>query len=78
MHLFATRGASPELCIGAAQDADDCESVQFISGMALDADDDAQLVLSYGVNDCEAKLARLPMAAVWRMPRPLAGETGNI
>jgi len=52
--------------------------VQFISGMALDADDDAQLVLSYGVNDCEAKLARLPMAAVWRMPRPLAGETGNI
>lgn len=72
---------SAEFCLAAEQDAADCESVQFISGLALEASTDgdanqSSLLLSYGINDCEAKIARLTMAAVWRMLRPLAGEAG--
>ena len=33
------------------------------------------MLLSYGINDCEAKLARMPMDAVWTMLSPLVGET---
>ena len=28
----------------------------------------------YGINDCEAKVGEMPMAEVWRMLRPVAGE----
>jgi hypothetical protein len=31
------------------------------------------LLLSYGVNDCEARVARIPLERVWRMLRPLPG-----
>ena len=40
-----------------------------------DAGDAGQLLLSYGINDCEAKLARMPLREVRRMLRPLAGES---
>lgn len=52
-----------------------CESVQFISGLALAVDDGrveesisstGRLVLAYGVNDCEAKLGSVAMRDVWR------------
>ena len=33
------------------------------------------LLLTYGVNDCEAKLARMPLDDVMRMLRPLKGES---
>ena len=71
---------SPEFCIGAAQDATDCESVQFISGIVHEAASErnhghAALLLSFGINDCEAKVARMRMSSVWSMLRPLAGET---
>ena len=88
------------------QDPADCESVQFISGLAIasaepdgalrPADDwrgclasdrhrsngprdagptdAARLLLSYGVNDCESKLAELPLTTVWNLLRPHAGE----
>jgi len=73
---FATAAASGEFCIGAPQDARDCESVQFISGIALkqDTGDDASastLLLTFGVNDCEARLGSLPISEVWKMLRPL-------
>jgi hypothetical protein len=29
--------------------------------------------MSYGVNDCEARLGALPMRKVWEMLRPLNG-----
>ena len=31
-----------------------------------------ELVMSYGVNDCEARLATLPLERVWQMLVPLA------
>lgn len=51
------------------------ESVQFVSGLALNADGD--FVLSYGVNDCEARVGVVGRERVWRslQPMPLmAGE----
>ena len=84
---FAVLAASGEFCLGAEQDATDCESVQFISGLALapaeavaahaanlTATDAASstLVLAYGINDCEAKLGLLPLERAWRMLRPLS------
>ena len=35
-----------------------------------------RLLMSYGINDCEAKLAKMPMDKVWAMLRPLKGEEG--
>ena len=51
------------------QDATDCESVQFVSGML--APNASTLLMSYGVNDCEARLGALPMSKVWEMLRPV-------
>jgi len=76
---YRTLATSGEFCIGAEQDRRDCESVQFISGLALEARTDpanASLLLSLGINDCEAKLARVPMARVWKSLLTLPGETG--
>ena len=33
------------------------------------------LILAYGVNDCEAKLAEVPLSRAWQMLSPLPGET---
>ena len=75
--LLATSG---EFCIGAQHDANDCESVQFVSGIAPSwaptPQASTELLLSYGINDCEAKVARIPIAQVWGMLRPLDGEVG--
>ena len=96
--LLATSG---EFCIGAEQDGDDCESVQFVAGLAhhppgseeraplsraIDVGDplftclwpceQETMLLSYGINDCEAKVARMPAARVWEMLRTLEGEEG--
>ena len=71
---------SGEFCIGAQHDANDCESVQFVSGIAPSwapaPQASTELLLSYGINDCEAKVARIPIAQVWGMLRPLDGEVG--
>ena len=70
------------------EDASDCESVQFISGIELEATGADKsnrtegrrmrnadtLLMSYGINDCEAKLARMPLSAVLQMLKPLTGE----
>ena len=83
---FGVLAASSEFCLGAEQDSNDCESVQFISGMDIasaetvraharnrtEGDERATLMLAYGVNDCEAKLGLVPLQRVWRMLRPLA------
>jgi hypothetical protein len=79
---FEVLAASPEFCLGSALDPADCESIQFISGLALapprrnqpsgSAEPEAEsLVLSYGVNDCEARLGTLQVERVWSMLRPL-------
>lgn len=45
------------------------ESVQFVSGLALKADGD--FVLSYGVNDCEARVGVVGRERVWRSLQPM-------
>ena len=34
------------------------------------------MLLSYGINDCEAKVAHMPAARLWDMLRTLEGEEG--
>jgi len=96
-HFFYTLAPTPphqllatsaEFCVGAAQAPHDCESVQFIAGLALEASaraalqpgqpeprrgrsNGSRLVLSFGVNDCEAKLGLVPMQRVWKLLQPL-------
>ena len=70
-HMTATTG---EFCIGAAQDAGDCESAQFVSGMVADASGE-KLLLAFGVNDCEAKLGHVMLPQVGRMLHALPGES---
>ena len=71
--IVATSG---EWCLAAARDPLDCESVQFVSGIAV-ADGGDDLVVSYGVSDCEAKAASVPLRSVWAalVPRGGAGDT---
>lgn len=52
--ITATTG---EFCLGAAQDTADCESTQFISGIEHFGAGRDRLLLTFGVNDCEAKVA---------------------
>lgn len=91
--LLATSG---EFCLAAGPGADDCESVQFVSGLVgatplqLNASartrrhsrqrspspleqvriaERREVIISWGANDCEAKLARWPLDRVWSMLR---------
>ena len=34
----------------------------------------ANLLIGYGVNDCEAKIGRVALKRVWRMLQPVPGE----
>ena len=115
---YILRGSSPfeliatsaEWCLPASQDPAECESIQFVSGLAevvpepwhtgrgdarvgrvgrrrhgrrLSPNEEQeprrsnalrrQVVLSYGVGDCEAKLATVDLQRVWQMLRPLPG-----
>ena len=91
-HFFYTLSPTPphellatsaEFCIGSLQDEEDCESVQFISGLAWktatpdEAQESPELVLSYGVNDCESRLGFMGLASVWSMLTPLPGAKGT-
>ena len=69
---------STEWCIAAAQDPSDCETIQFAAGATLrNASGGSQeLVVSYGVNDCEAKLATFSLDRVWSMLRPRSTAAG--
>ena len=70
---FRILGTSREFCLGSAQDPDDCESVQFITGLALRGD--STLLAAYGINDCEAKVAELPVKRILDMLLPLSPPT---
>mmetsp|Transcript_22975 Transcript_22975/g.52579 ORF Transcript_22975/g.52579 Transcript_22975/m.52579 type:complete len:222 (+) Transcript_22975:1-666(+) len=73
---FRMLSTSSEFCLSASQDPTDCESVQFISSIALTLAGD-KLILAYGVNDCEAKIGLLPVDRVWEMLKPLPLENGT-
>ena len=66
---FAVSAVGPEFCLGASPRGTDCEVVQYVSGMARD-NATGELLLSYGVNDCEARVARLALDEVRRMLQP--------
>jgi len=52
-----------------AEGEEACESVQFVSGLAVrDAD---SLIVAYGINDCEADLLVVPLARVFSLLRPV-------
>ena len=90
--------SSGEFCLSAKQDARDCESVQFASGIALaervgsgsestyipvrdrnigasvvskGASRHLRVLISFGVNDCESKLAELHVTDVWKLLQPM-------
>lgn len=66
---------SAEFCLASPQDAADCESVQFVSGLSLrrEAGED-RLLLSCGVSDCEARLVALSLPHVLQSLHPLADD----
>lgn len=53
-----------------------CDSAQTPKG-APQVNRPADLVLTYGINDCEARLARLSMEHVWAALQPLPGSNGS-
>lgn len=83
--LLAT---SAEFCLSAVAangslDSRDCESIQFISGLRLRVPSaraarrsaktgQPEVLLSFGVNDCEARVAAVPLATVQQMLVPVA------
>ena len=75
---LAATTASPT-AMGGANASSLCESVQYVSGLALDVaaapHEDPSLLLSYGINDCSAALGELPMRRVWQMLLPLGNHT---
>ena len=71
---YRMTGTTGEFCIGSAQDAGDCESAQFVSGMVADASGE-KLLLTFGVNDCEAKFGHVALPRVGRMLHALPGES---
>ena len=69
---------SQEFCLSAVDAPSDCESVQFITGMALNASaPDPQLVISFGTNDCESRFVGVRIDRIWQMLRPMR-ETGSV
>lgn len=76
-HPFRILAASGEFCLASAQDPTDCESVQFVTSLlpvaaaAGSPPATESLHLAWGVNDCEARHATLPMADVWDALLPL-------
>lgn len=66
--------SSAEFCIQAAQDPTDCESVQFVSGITRHGDSES-IILSYGINDCEAQFADIALERVWEMLIPFDGDS---
>jgi hypothetical protein len=63
---------------GAAQDAADCESTQFISGIEhFDAGRD-RLLLAFGVNYCEAKVGVVALRRIVHMLHTMPGEEAEV
>ena len=58
---WTARSMSSAWCFPAAENSSRCESIQFGMSLVLDADDNTTLLISYGVNDCSSRAARLPL-----------------
>ena len=75
---FGVVATSHEFCLQSEQNASDCESIQFVSGLLHAVDlPRPTLLLSYGINDCEAKVGKISVDRVWRMLKPLPQLAGS-
>lgn len=72
MHFFYELSPTPphallrhsaEFCLPSSSDDRRCEVVQFVTGLEL-AHGNAALILAYGANDCETRLATIPVRTV--------------
>ena len=72
---YAIHSLGSEFCIGRQRDPQrdqlDCEVVQFVSGLVRGTGD--ALWLTYGVNDCSPRLAKLSLRNVLADLRPVHG-----
>lgn len=75
MHFFYLLDANPphsllahsaEWCLPHSPTIGSCEVVQFVSGLEL-AHGGEDVLLMYGVNDCESKAARMPLGRLLRL-----------
>ena len=66
---FRIVATSAEFCLAADEGGEQCESVQMIMGLVQA--DERRLLLSWGANDCEAKLGYLAVARVERLLVPV-------
>eukprot|EP00930_Biecheleria_cincta_P054982 TRINITY_DN41355_c0_g1_i1.p1 TRINITY_DN41355_c0_g1~~TRINITY_DN41355_c0_g1_i1.p1 ORF type:complete len:422 (+),score=47.23 TRINITY_DN41355_c0_g1_i1:70-1335(+) len=57
---FKLQHRSPPVCFPSQSDAARCEIIQFVMSVVLESP--SSLLLSYGVNDCEAIIARMQLA----------------
>merc|ERR1719230_289196 len=58
---WSMRKASPAFCVPSMSNSSRCETIQFITSAVLEGDD---LLMTYGINDCEAASVRVPLQAV--------------
>ena len=83
---FRLIAMSGEFCMVTQTGSDDCESVQFVGGLAgasrstshyfgvemsPTSAEHRDIVMSWGANDCEAKVGRISVKRVWEMMRAL-------
>ncbi len=67
---FHLTGLSPEFVIRSIHVPDDAEIIQFISGLEYDPST-SQIILSYGINDCEGAIRRMDYSMVQKLLRPV-------
>lgn len=63
---WSMRHFSPPFCIPSAANATRCETIQFLTSIVREGDD---LLVTYGINDCEAAMVRVPIAQVLKFTR---------
>ena len=49
---------------------DDCPAIHFVSGMSQDAEDQSQVIIAYGVNDCTPRMVKVDKSEILRMLFP--------
>ena len=65
---FKLQAQSPPFCLPAGHDATKCDLIQFIMSAVL-IDNRKDVVLTYGINDCESAAVRVALAEVLRFTR---------
>jgi len=61
---FIVTAQSNEFCISAIQSTDDCEAIQFVMSVVRMEDNPNKVLMSYGINDCEAAVIKLDLSDI--------------